>query len=156
MLVIARGGNFHCFSMFGPPVSCHILAKRLMSGGLAMEWPGSAEGAAPVRAVPPISSRSTRATGGHPMVSPPETSHGAGVACWTQSVLVVIFVFIWSMYCFFLCWFCLPTFGWSSGQMWLNIPYMEHMGFCRLWFKHVEELWEPLCRIISGVGKSPN
>jgi len=80
--------------MFFPPVSCHILAKRLMSGGLTMEWPGSAEGAAAVRAV--SSHRSTTAAGGHPMVSPPEEkvkNHMvmAGAIFWTQSVLGVFF-----------------------------------------------------------------
>lgn len=80
--------------MFFPPVSCHILAKRVMSGGLTMEWPGSAEGAAAVRAV--SSHRSTRAAGGHPMVSPPEEkvkNHMvmAGAIFWTQSVLGVFF-----------------------------------------------------------------
>ena len=59
-----------------------------------MEWPGSAEGAAAVRAV--SSHRSTTAAGGHPMVSPPEEkvkNHMvmAGAIFWTQSVLGVFF-----------------------------------------------------------------
>ena len=103
--------------MFFPPVSCHILAKRLMSGGLTMEWPGSAEGAAAVRAV--SSHRSTTAAGGHPMVSPPEEkvkNHMvmAGAIFWTQSVLGVVFF---------------PA-GFGSRRI--------------LRKKHVEQLWEPL------------